>query len=140
MTVGPHDQVHGRNPQPSRLIWNLETPDVHGDFERLKAARRHGPGPTSPTRTLRAGSRPSRIPTTTTSSLVATFRASPPMDERQTRVSDLLHEAAETHHRVFRISDGADDDWASWYAQWLDTLSELPELLGAKVVRSTLVA
>jgi hypothetical protein len=62
------------------------------------------------------------------------------MDERQTRVSDLLHEAAETHHRVFRISDGADDDWASWYAQWLVTLSELPELLGAKVVRSTLVA
>jgi hypothetical protein len=45
------------------------------------------------------------------------------MDERQTRVSDLLHEAAETHHRVFRITDGADDDWASWYAQWLVTLS-----------------
>jgi hypothetical protein len=35
------------------------------------------------------------------------------MDERHTRVSDLLHEAAETHHRVFRITDGADDDWAS---------------------------
>jgi hypothetical protein len=60
------------------------------------------------------------------------------MDERHTRVSDLLHEAAETHHRVFRISDGADDDWASWYAEWLVTLSELPELLGAKVVRSEL--
>ena len=60
------------------------------------------------------------------------------MDERQTRVSDLLHEAAETHHRVFRISDGADDDWASWYAQWLVTLSELPELVGGKVVRSEL--
>ena len=60
------------------------------------------------------------------------------MDERQTRVSELLHEAAETHHRVFRISDGADDDWASWYSQWLVTLSELPELLGAKVVRSEL--
>ena len=41
------------------------------------------------------------------------------MDERHTRVSDLLHEAAETHHRVFRITDGADDDWASWYAQRL---------------------
>ena len=54
------------------------------------------------------------------------------------RVSDLLHEAAETHHRVFRITDGADDDWASWYAQWLVTLSELPELLGGKVVRSEL--
>ena len=60
------------------------------------------------------------------------------MDERHTRISDLLHEAAETHHRVFRITDGADDDWASWYAQWLVTLSELPEVLGGKVVRSEL--
>jgi hypothetical protein len=60
------------------------------------------------------------------------------MDERTTKVSELLHEAAETHHQVFRITDGADDDWASWYAQWLVTLSELPELLGAKVVRSEL--
>jgi predicted enzyme related to lactoylglutathione lyase len=38
VTVGPHDQVHGPNPQPGRLIWNLETPDVQRDFERLKAA------------------------------------------------------------------------------------------------------
>jgi len=30
--------VRGRNPQPGQLIWNLETADVHGDFERLKAA------------------------------------------------------------------------------------------------------
>jgi hypothetical protein len=60
------------------------------------------------------------------------------MDERRARVSDLLHEAAETHHRVFRITEGADDDWASWYAQWLATLSELPELLGGTVVRSEL--
>ena len=60
------------------------------------------------------------------------------MDEPTTRVSDLLHEAAETHHRVFRITDGADDDWASWYAQWLVTLSELPALLGGRVVRSEL--
>ena len=60
------------------------------------------------------------------------------MDERNTRVSELLHEAAETHHQVFRITDGADDDWASWYAQWLVSLSELPELLGATVVRSEL--
>jgi hypothetical protein len=43
-------------------------------------------------------------------------------------VAGLVHEAAETHHRVFRITDGADDDWASWYA----------ELLGGKVVRSEL--
>jgi hypothetical protein len=55
-----------------------------------------------------------------------------------TRVSALLHEAAETHHRVFRITDGADDDWASWYAHWLATLSELPDILGVKPVRSEL--
>jgi hypothetical protein len=60
------------------------------------------------------------------------------MDERAAKVSELLHEAAETHHRVFRITDGADDDWASWYSEWLVTLAELPGLLGGKVVRSEL--
>ncbi len=55
------------------------------------------------------------------------------------QVSSLLHEAGETHHRVFRIVDGADDDWASWYADWLINLSELPALLGVKPVRSELV-
>ncbi|MDQ3904036.1 MAG: hypothetical protein M3300_00945 [Actinomycetota bacterium] len=54
-------------------------------------------------------------------------------------ISDLLHEAAEIHHRVFRIVDGADDDWASWYADWLINLSELPILLKVKPVRSELV-
>ena len=37
LTVGPHDQVKGRNAQPGRLIWNLETTDVRGEFDRLKA-------------------------------------------------------------------------------------------------------
>lgn len=54
-------------------------------------------------------------------------------------ISNLLHEAAETHHRVFRIVDGADDDWASWYADWLINLSELPTLLKVNPVRSELV-
>ena len=55
------------------------------------------------------------------------------------QISGLLHEAGETHHRVFRIVDGADDDWASWYAQWLIDLSELPDLLGVRPVRSELI-
>jgi predicted enzyme related to lactoylglutathione lyase len=38
MTVGPHDQVSGRNPQPGRVIWNIETPDVKGEFDRLVEA------------------------------------------------------------------------------------------------------
>jgi hypothetical protein len=56
-----------------------------------------------------------------------------------TRIAELLHEAAETHHVVYRITDGDDPDWASWYAGWLLELSELPELLGGKPVRSHLV-
>jgi predicted enzyme related to lactoylglutathione lyase len=38
LTVGPHDQVSGRNAQPGRIIWNIESADVKGDFERFKAA------------------------------------------------------------------------------------------------------
>jgi predicted enzyme related to lactoylglutathione lyase len=38
VTVGPHSEVHGKNDAPGRLIWNIETPDVRGEFERLKAA------------------------------------------------------------------------------------------------------
>ena len=54
-------------------------------------------------------------------------------------LADLLHEAAETHHRVYRITDGEDPDWASWYANWLIELSELPDRLGRRPVRSELV-
>jgi len=61
------------------------------------------------------------------------------MAERTETISELLHEAAETHHRVYRIVDGADPDWASWYADWLIGLSELPQLLGQAPVRSELV-
>jgi hypothetical protein len=55
------------------------------------------------------------------------------------QISDLLHEVGETHHRVFRIVDGNDDDWASWYACWLINLSELPSQLGVTPVRSELI-
>src|SRR5213594_2338633 len=38
VTVGPHDQVKGQNREPGRIIWNIETPDVKGEFKKLKAA------------------------------------------------------------------------------------------------------
>jgi predicted enzyme related to lactoylglutathione lyase len=38
VTVGPHDQVHGKNSQPGRLLYNLESSDVQGDFDRFKGA------------------------------------------------------------------------------------------------------
>ena len=61
------------------------------------------------------------------------------MGDTAERLSELLSEAAETHHRVYRIVDGDDADWASWYADWLINLSELPDLLGKKPVRSHLI-
>jgi hypothetical protein len=60
------------------------------------------------------------------------------MDERTGKIGELLHEVSETHHTVFRITDGADDDWASWYSDWLVNRSELPDLLGRAPVRSHL--
>ena len=38
VTVGPHSEVKGRNAAPGRIIWNIESKDVAGDFERMKAA------------------------------------------------------------------------------------------------------
>jgi hypothetical protein len=60
------------------------------------------------------------------------------MDDRIAATRNLLHRAAETHHVVYARLDGADDDWATWYADWLVSLSELPEVLGRAPVRSEL--
>lgn len=38
LVIGPHDEVKGPNAHPGRLIWNMETSDVKGDFEKLKTA------------------------------------------------------------------------------------------------------
>ena len=38
VSVGRHDQVKGKSAHPGRLIWNIETADVKGDFERLRDA------------------------------------------------------------------------------------------------------
>jgi predicted enzyme related to lactoylglutathione lyase len=38
VTIGPHDQVHGTNAQPGRIIWNIESVDVKADFDRFQAA------------------------------------------------------------------------------------------------------
>ncbi|HSX08559.1 MAG TPA: VOC family protein [Candidatus Saccharimonadales bacterium] len=34
--IGPHDQVHGENKNPERILFNFETEDVEGDFKRVK--------------------------------------------------------------------------------------------------------
>jgi hypothetical protein len=55
------------------------------------------------------------------------------------RIAEVLQNAAETHHTVYAITEGDDPDWASWYADWLLNLSDLPKLLGTDPVRSELV-
>ena len=36
--IGPHDEVHGANKEPGRVIWNFESDDVKAEFERIRAA------------------------------------------------------------------------------------------------------
>jgi predicted enzyme related to lactoylglutathione lyase len=38
MTVAPHSEVHGKNEQPGRVIWNVESDDVPADFARMRDA------------------------------------------------------------------------------------------------------
>ena len=38
ISIGAHDEVKGKNAHPGRIIWNIETPDVKSEFERMKAA------------------------------------------------------------------------------------------------------
>ncbi len=36
LTIGPHSQVMGKNQNPQRLMFNLETTEVKDEFERIK--------------------------------------------------------------------------------------------------------
>ena len=38
VAIGPHDQVKGKNAHPGRIIWNITSDNVQGDFDRWKAA------------------------------------------------------------------------------------------------------
>jgi predicted enzyme related to lactoylglutathione lyase len=38
ISVGAHSEVQGKSAHPGRIIWNIETDDVKGEFERLKGA------------------------------------------------------------------------------------------------------
>ena len=36
LVIGPHSEVHGRNKNPERIMFNFETDNVKGEFERMK--------------------------------------------------------------------------------------------------------
>ena len=69
MAIGPHSEVTGKNQQPGRIMFNLATTDVTGEFERIKAlgaevvAEPYEPGAAAGCRCA-----PSPTPTATTSS------------------------------------------------------------------------
>lgn len=36
ITFGPHDKIKGKNKTPERMMFNLETADVKGQFKKIK--------------------------------------------------------------------------------------------------------
>jgi NAD(P)H-hydrate epimerase len=59
-------------------------------------------------------------------------------EDRVRTVAELLNEAGEIHHRYFADTDGIDDDWASFYSDWLLAHSRLPSIVARRPVRSHL--
>jgi len=56
---------------------------------------------------------------------------------RQQQLEALLLEAGEAHHKAYSATDGADEDWPIWYAEYLR--DRLAEFLGARFSKSELV-
>lgn len=59
-------------------------------------------------------------------------------DDAAGKIAQLLHQVGETHHIVFADTDGNDEDWATFYSDWLLAHSELPHLLARRPIRSHL--
>lgn len=36
LSIGFHDKIHGKSPNPDRILFNFETKDVRSEFERIK--------------------------------------------------------------------------------------------------------
>jgi hypothetical protein len=54
------------------------------------------------------------------------------------RIAELLRQVGEVHHMVFADTEGVDDDWATFYSDWLLAHSEFASLLGRRPIRSHL--
>jgi NAD(P)H-hydrate epimerase len=59
-------------------------------------------------------------------------------DDAATEIAKLLRQVGDVHHMVFADTQGADDDWATFYSDWLVAHSDLPRLLGRRPIRSHL--
>src|SRR3954468_15929510 len=54
------------------------------------------------------------------------------------QLADMLHQTAEDHHGAYKETDGADPDWAIWYAAHLLELG-FDRLLDATLLKSDLI-
>jgi len=59
-------------------------------------------------------------------------------DDAVAAIASLLHEVGDVHHVYFSDTDGTDDDWASFYSEWLLAHTKLAQLLARRPVRSGL--
>lgn len=59
------------------------------------------------------------------------------MDDRITELADLFQEAGHAHHQAYIETNGADDDWAIWYADYL--IGSLSDLLDASLTRTQII-
>ena len=57
-------------------------------------------------------------------------------NDRVEQLAELLQKAGEIHHGYFADTEGADDDWATFYSDWLLAHTNLPALLKRRPVRS----
>jgi hypothetical protein len=59
------------------------------------------------------------------------------MDEKLTALTELMRQSGDAHHQAFLATNGDDEDWAIWYADYL--YDKLPQHLGTRLSRSELV-
>ncbi len=59
-------------------------------------------------------------------------------EDASAAIAKLLNQAGEIHHMVFADTDGSDDDWATFYSDWLLAHSALAKSLARRPIRSHL--
>jgi NAD(P)H-hydrate epimerase len=59
-------------------------------------------------------------------------------DDAASQIAALLQQVGDVHHTVFADTEGADDDWATFYSDWLLHHSNFAKLLGRTPIRSHL--
>jgi len=60
------------------------------------------------------------------------------VNETVEKIAELLMETGHAHHNAFLDTDGADPEWAMWYADYL--YDKLPDLLHVELSKREIVS